>query len=230
MFDQINKFKSYNTPLIILYKIIIFIQQNCLSSLFKFNYMQKIILYFLFGCFTTTSLAQPVKTALYDLVKKLIPDSTGYENVGDWAVGKPKKFPVKWKEDRLIMSEDTSINFYRMGNVDISSPANTDVKWNIMLKGPRMGYTSFSIISTLSKDLINQYSLDSLFKNKSYKAKLIKKCNTKPVAGYYYYELKLPKKDIAFIKTSWVLVNGNAALRIDCYDNRSKYAVKLNCP
>lgn len=198
--------------------------------------MKKITLYFIFGCFSSSITAQVVKTELYELVKKLVTDSTGYENVGDWGVGRPKKFPIKFKEDRLIMSEDTSINFYRMGTADITINGNTiinagsPVKWNVMLKGPRMGYGSFSIISTPSKELINKYTLDSLFKNKSYKAKLLKKCDTKPLAGYYYYEVKFLKKDIAFIKTSWVKVNGLAAVRIDCYDNYSKYAVKFNCP
>ncbi len=197
--------------------------------------MKKIILYIVLGFISSSISAQSVKTELYELVKKLIPDSTGYENVGDWGVGKPKKFPIKFKEDRLIMSEDTSINFYRMGTADITINGNTiinagsPVKWNIMLKGPRMGYGSFSIISTPSKELLNKYTIDSLFKNKSYKAKLIKKCDSKPLAGYYYYEIKLPKKDIFFIKTSWVIVNGLAAIRIDGYDNWSKYAVKLVC-
>ena len=50
------------------------------------------------------------------------------------------------------------------------------------------------------------------------------------LSGYYYYEVKIPKKDIAFIKLSWVSVNGSTAIRIDCFDNWSKYAVKLDCP
>lgn len=199
--------------------------------------MKKIVLYlFITGSFILTASAQAIKTELSDLIKKFINDSTGYENVGDWAVGKPKKFPVKWNEDRLIMSEDTSINFYRMGTADITISGKTfmqknlPVKWNIMLKGPRMGYGSFSILSTASKELPHKVTIDSIFKNKNYKAKLIKKCDANPLAGYYYYEVKLPKKDIAFIKTSWIYVNGLTAIRIDCYDNWSKYAVKLNCP
>jgi hypothetical protein len=73
--------------------------------------MRIFILYLLFTCSALTASAQSPKNELYDLIKKLINDSTGYENVGDWAVGQPKKFPVKWNEDRIIMSEDTSINF-----------------------------------------------------------------------------------------------------------------------
>lgn len=198
--------------------------------------MKKIILYFIIVLSYGSTTAQSTKTELYDLVKKFLYDSTGYENVGDWAVGQPKKFPVKWKADRIEMSDDTSINFYRLCSADISIKGKTfmqgaePVKWNIMLKGPRMGYSSFSIISSPSKDIKTHYTIDSLFGNKNFKAKLLKSCTNKELAGYYYYELKIPKKDIAYIKFSWLSVNGNTAIRIDCYDSWSKYAVKLDCP
>ncbi len=198
--------------------------------------MKQLILYSLISCLSLSATAQSPKTELYDLIKKLLYDSTGYENVGDWAVGQPKKFPVKWKADRIEMSDDTSINFYRMGAAEITvkgqsfMQAGLPVKWNIMLKGPRMGYTSFSIISSLSAEIKPIFNLDSVFGKKPFKVKLFKSCDAKTLAGYYYYELKLPKKDIAFIKLSWLSVNGNTAMRIDCYDSWSKYAVKLDCP
>lgn len=198
--------------------------------------MKKFLLYILFVCSTVTASAQSTKTELYDLIKKLLIDSTGYENAGDWAVGQPKKFPVKWKADQIEMSDDTSINFYRMGSADISikgksfMQAGQAVKWGIMLKGPRMGYSSFSIVSSpLSSEMQPKYNPDSIFGKKPFAAKLIKSCDAKIVSGYYYYQLKLPKKDIAFLKLSWVSVNGNTAIRIDCYNNWSKYAVKLDC-
>lgn len=176
------------------------------------------------------------KTELYDLIKKFITDSTGYENVGDWAVGQPKKFPVKWQSDRLEMSDDTSINFFRRGTANITikgrsfMQAGQTVNWNLMLKGPRMGYTSFSMISSPTSGMQPKYNIDSIFGTKPYTAKLIKKCDDKTFAGYYYYELKMPKKDIAFLKVSWISLNGNTAIRIDSYDRWSKYAVKLDCP
>jgi len=194
--------------------------------------MKKLLLFFalVFSCIAATS--QTAKTELYDLIKKLITDSSDYENVGDWGV----KSPIKWKTENLVMSEDTSINFYRMGAADITIKGQSFrqgtefVKWNIMLKGPRMGYTSFSIISSPTKDFQPKYTIDSLFGKKNFAAKLLKSCDAKTLSGYYYYEVKLPKKDIAFIKFSWISVNGNTAIRIDCYDNFSKYAVKLDCP
>jgi len=180
--------------------------------------------------------AQTSKTEFYELIKKLIYDSTGYENVGDWAVGKPNKFPVSWKADKIEMSPDTSINFYRSGTADLKVKeksflvAGKPITWYVMLKGPRMGYASFSILSQASKDIQPKFTLDSLFGKKPFTAKLIKSCDDKTVAGYYYYELKIPEKDTAFLKISWVSANGSTALRVDGYDNWSKYAVKLDCP
>ncbi len=179
--------------------------------------------------------AQVPKTELYDLIKKLLYDSTGFENIGDWAVGKPKKYPVSWQSDKIEMSNDTSINFYRKGMSDITIKGKQVMstgkagKWNIMLKGPRMGYGSFSIMSPASPDLQPKVSIDSIFAGKPYGAKLLKRCDTKPLLGYYYYEVKLPKKDVAFVKISWLTVNGSTAYRIDGYDSWSKYAVKFDC-
>jgi len=52
--------------------------------------MLKFLLYTLFCILSADAVAQTAKTEMYDLVKKLLDDSTGYENVGDWAV----KIPV----------------------------------------------------------------------------------------------------------------------------------------
>lgn len=172
---------------------------------------------------------------MYDLIKKLLYDSTGYENVGDWAVGQPKKYPVKWKADKIEMSNDTSINFYRLGTADIVIGGKTfmqdaqPVKWNVMLKGARMGYSSFSIISSPSTEITPKLSLDSLFGKKSFAAKLLKSCETKTLSGFYYYEVKLPKKDKVFLKISWISLNGKSAIRIDGYDSWSQYTAKLDC-
>jgi hypothetical protein len=197
----------------------------------------KYILLALINCFLFLfANAQVAKVDLYHFIKKMITDSTGYENVGDWAVGKPKKFAVKWKEDRIVMSEDTSINFYRMGIADITVKGKNftqnglPVKWNVMLKGPRMGYTSFSIVSTPpSAEMKPGFNIDSIFGNNPFKATLLKSCE-KAIGGYYYYQVKLQKKDVAYIKFSWLNLNGNIAMCIDSYDAWSSYAVKLDCP
>ncbi len=175
--------------------------------------------------------AQTTKIGLYDLIKNFMYDSTGYENVGDWAVDNPKKYPVKWKDDGIIMSDDTSINFYRRGSVAViltNDLGSAPLQWQLMLKGARSGYSSFSMLSQPSEKYNNQVTLDSLFGNKKYKARLIKACDNK-VSGYNYYEVNIPKKDPEFLKVSWVSLNGKTVLRIDGYDNWSKYAVKLTC-
>ena len=198
--------------------------------------MRTFILFCLISCSMISATGQATKTELYDLIKKLVPDSTGYENVGAWAVGQPKKYPVKWSEDRIVMSEDTSINFYRMGTADITilgrsfMQAGKPVKWNVMLKGPRMGYASFSIISSQTEMMNPKLKIDSIFGKNPFTAKLLKSCDRKTLSGYYYYEVKIPKKDVTYLKLSWLSVNGNTAIRIDCYDSWSKYAVKLDCP
>jgi hypothetical protein len=197
--------------------------------------MKKLALSILLSCITVIISAQSYKIELYDFIKKLLYDSTGYENVGSWAVDEPKKYPVAWKTEGIVMSDDTSINFYRLGTADITVNkrnflhAGQLVKWNIMLKGARSGYSSFSILSTASNEIQPKYTIDSLFGNKSFTAKLLKSCDTKPVTGYYYYEVKIPKKDVAYLKITWLTINGNTALRIDGYDSWSNYAVKLDC-
>lgn len=198
--------------------------------------MKNFFLCVLIICSTSTLTAQTQKIELYDMIKKLIPDSSGYENVGDWGVGQPKQFPIKWESENLIMSEDTSINFYRRATANISIKGKTfmqssqPVKWNFMLKGPRMGYTSYSIISSPNTEIQPKYTIDSIFGKKPFTAKLLRKCDDKTYAGYYYYEVKLPKKDLVYIKLSWISLNGNTAIRLDAYDSYSKYAVKLECP
>jgi hypothetical protein len=197
--------------------------------------MKKIILLLIITSCCQVLYSQSTTIELRALIEKLVYDSTGYENVGNWDVANSKKIPVKWKTPGVEMSDDTSINFFRSGTLAIIMngktfmQAGTPVKWSIMLKGPRMGYTSFSIVSSPSKELVSKYTIDSLFDKTKYHSRLLKSCETNPVTGFYYYELKLPKKDIAFIKISWISVNGNNAVRIDCYDSYSKYAVKLNC-
>lgn len=197
--------------------------------------MKKLILSIFLSGITIMVAAQSNKTNMYDFIKMLLYDSTGFENVGDWQIGENKKFPVMWKDDRIIMSDDTSINFYRRGIADIVlnnrslKQAGQPVKWNIMLKGARSGYSSFSMLSSPSNEIQPKWSVDSLFGNKPFKAKLLKSCDTKPLTGYYYYEVKIPKKDILYLKISWLTMNGNTALRIDGYDSWSKYAVKLEC-
>ncbi len=196
--------------------------------------MIKLLPAIIFSMFLLHAAAQTPKTELYDFIKKFLYDSTGYENVGDWGVGQPKKYPVKWKSDKIEMSDNIDINFYRLGDADITinnrsfQQAGKPLKWNIMLKGARSGYSSFSIISTPGTEL-HPMNIDSIFAKKIYNAKLLNDCSKKALNGFYYYEIKIPKKDLLFLKLSWITINGNSAIRVDCYDSGSKQYAKLEC-
>lgn len=197
--------------------------------------MKQLLLLLSFTIWCNLLSAQTSKIELSTLIEKFICDSTGYENVGDWDATNTLKLPIKWKTAQIEMSDDTSINFFRSGTANITingksfMRAGTPVVWNLMVKGPRMGYTNFSIVSSPSNEISAKYTIDSLFGKKNFRARLLKSCESNPVTGFYYYELKLPKKDVVFLKITWITVNGNNAIRIDCYDNYSKYAAKLTC-
>jgi hypothetical protein len=195
--------------------------------------MKKYLLLLVSMALVLTASAQTPRIELYDLIKKLLTDSSGYENVGDWGVGSSKNSPIKWKNDQLEMSDDTAINFFRMGTADIlihgKKPEGSSGLWNLMLKGPRMGYISFSILSPVFTAVISGITLDSLFFTKPYKATMLKSCNAAS-SGYNYYAVKIPKKDPAYIRVGWLTQNGKTVLRLDVYDNWSKFAVKLDCP
>ncbi len=198
--------------------------------------MQKFLI-ILLACLTGISLnAQPAKTDLYDFIKAFLYDSTGYENVGDWATGKPKKYPVKWETQHVEMSADTSINFFRLGTADLSfrklslQKNGQPIKWNIILTGSRMGYSKLSIIGTPADNITVPLHIDSLFSGKRYQARLIKACTSHPTVGYNYYELKLPRKDPAYIVITWAKASMGTAIRIDCYDGWSRQQFKEVCP
>jgi hypothetical protein len=184
--------------------------------------------------FSTSAFCQPKKVELFDLVKKLVQDSTGYETTGDWAVGHPSAYPVQWQADRIEMSDDEKINFFRKGTANITVNGatylnmNKPVKWDVMLKGPRMGFSSFSIQSASHKSIAVKMTIDSIFGKKPYNFRLLKACSGE-ASGFYYYEVKMPKKVMAWIKISWACSAGNCRLSLDGYDDWSKQYADLDC-
>ncbi|MEP6676098.1 MAG: hypothetical protein ABJA78_13130 [Ferruginibacter sp.] len=196
--------------------------------------MKKIILSFSAMLFIATTFSQAKKTELYDLIKKLTLDSNS-TSTGDWAVGHPNTWPVQWENDKVTMSDDMDINFFRKGTATISLNGNSfdnggkSAKWMIMLKGARSGYSSYTITSPALQGLHAKEALDSLFGKRSFTYKLLQRCDASANAGFYYYEVHLPKKAIVFMKTGWSCSNGNCSISIDCYDDWSKQYAKLNC-
>jgi hypothetical protein len=182
----------------------------------------------------SVSFGQTRGTELSTLITKLITDSTGFENIGDWAIGNATKYPVTWKTD-LVMSDDPSINFYRSGLSSVMykgktllNAMNRPLPWEVMLKGPRMGYSSYTIISGASAEL-NDFNIESLFPDGNVKSKLIKTCNTAS-GGFDFYEVKITGKDLHYLKISRAEKNGATALRIDGYDSYAMKDAKLDCP
>ena len=199
----------------------------------KSKFMRSIFIVLILAA-SSVSFSQTRGTELSTLITKLITDSTGFENVGDWAIGNATKYPVTWKTD-LVMSDDPSINFYRSGLSSIVykgktllNAMNRPMPWEVMLKGPRMGYSSYTIISGASAEL-NDFSIESLFPDGSVQSKLIKSCNTSGVL-FNFYEVKVPGKDLHFLKISRAEKNGTTAIRIDGYDAFAMKDAKLDCP
>ncbi len=184
----------------------------------------------------TSSFGQAKKTELLDLIKIFVQDSTEYSTAGNWAVGKPKTYPVQWESDRIIMSEDMKINFYRKGTANISVKGNTfndgarPAKWNVMLRGPRMGFSSFNITGPYQKNIYQKQTIDSLLNTKQYTYKLLRSCDSKTGAGFYYYQLSIPKKVTSWLRIGWDCKNAGCSVIIDCYDDWSRQYADLDCP
>lgn len=182
--------------------------------------------------------SQLKKVELYDLVRKMAPDS-GLGMVGDWAVGSPAAYPIKWKSDRIEMSDDIKINFFRTGMATIAVKGkilqNTRqqvCRWTLMLRGPRAGFTNYALNSEpiagwrISTDGV---LIDSLLGNKPCTAKLLKACNLNASSGFNYYQLKLPKKDPLWVKLAWIVSNGACSINLDVYDEFSKTNAAVEC-
>jgi hypothetical protein len=186
------------------------------------NLLSSVILLFI----STLSFAQTKQVELFDLVKKFIPDSSEYSSVGDWAA----TFPVKWTDDRIMMSDDIKINFYRRGTANITVNGKTYGKWSVMLRGPRAGFTNFNISSPNSTDIKAKQTIDNILGKKDYTYTLLKSCDANPNAGYYYYQLKIPKKSTSWLKIAWTCKSGDCKMSLDCYDDGSKQYADLTCP
>ncbi len=65
--------------------------------------MKNILALFIMLLAVTFSFGQSKKIELFDLVRKLVQDSSVSGTSGDWAVGHPATYPVKWQEDRVVM-------------------------------------------------------------------------------------------------------------------------------
>ncbi|MGZ5248280.1 MAG: hypothetical protein ACXWCR_14325, partial [Flavitalea sp.] len=99
--------------------------------------------------------------------------------------------------------------------------------WEVILKGPRMGYSSYTSISGASKEL-NGFNIESLFPDQNVQSKLLKSCNSSN-GGFDFYEVKIPGKDIHYLKISRADQNGATAIKIDGYDAFAMKDAQLDC-
>ncbi len=192
--------------------------------------MQKIFTLFILLLITGFSFGQVKKIELFDLIKKFVQDSAKYDVSGDWSVGHPATFPVKWQADRIEMSDDEKINFFRKGTADITlNGRNFTGKWTVMLMGPRSGFSSFSIASPNISNFRPRQTIDSLFPKKLYSYQLLISCDASSGYGFYYYQIKIPKKVTSWLKVSWLCKEAGCTIILDCYDDWSKQYANLAC-
>ncbi len=192
--------------------------------------MQKMLTLLSLLLITGFSFGQAKRIELFDLVKKFIQDSSEYATSGDWAVGHPATYPVKWQADRIEMSDDEKINFFRKGTTDITVKGySSAAKWPVMLKGPRSGFSSFTISSPVGIHFKSK-QIDSLFGKKLYSSQLLLSCNTEAGSGFHYYQLKIPNKVTSWLKVSWLCKSGSCTVSLDCYDDWSKQYADVACP
>ncbi|MEP7080925.1 MAG: hypothetical protein ABI784_09355 [Ginsengibacter sp.] len=195
--------------------------------------MKAIFSFLIFFLFLFYANAQTKRIELSELFKSLIPDSSEYQITGDWNMKKPDAQTIRWTSDHLEMSDDMTINFFKNALVQVTlkgrnrNPGNS--KWNLMLRGPRMGFDNFNLTSPYLSGYSAPPILDSLLSSNSYKSTLVKSCKPTADKGYNWYKIILPKKITAFIKLAWEKNNDQYRLIIDCYDSWSMKYARLDC-
>lgn len=177
--------------------------------------------------------AQTIPTELQKLVTSFIADESEDAVVGDWAVGEPSKYDVKWSTDKLESGNDPNFSFFRNGMTSAYYRGKTllnsqkPISWAVTLRGPKEGYTSYSIASSPSSEL-NDFSIESIFSKDAGTWNLLSSCDE---AGkkFRFYEVHLPGKTVHYIKISLIPRSTATAIRIDGYDAGSKELASTDC-
>lgn len=190
--------------------------------------MKAIILITILLATTTLCSAQNKAVDIYDLIVRLIPDDQEGGALGDWAVSKPNAYPVKWQDDGIKMSDDLKINFYRRGtaNITINGVAS---KWNVMLKGARSGFTSFTLTSPVLSNIHSPIKMADILGKHNYVSQVSQACHDGATQGFDYYRVSIPKKGLEWMKVSWKCSNAGCVVSVDCYDDFSKQYADLQC-
>jgi hypothetical protein len=96
----------------------------------------------------------------------------------------PAAYLVQWQNERVEMSDDMKINFFRKGTVNILINGHDASKWNIMLRGARSGFSSFNISGMPGKNMGMMQTVDSLLGKKPYTYVLSQACAGNGVTGF----------------------------------------------
>lgn len=152
---------------------------------------------------------------LYDLINLFTPDKKLDYNLYDWKTGANNK-SINWLTSGVEMGEH---EFYREGEAIVSingkvleclEKTTQPCKWGIVLDGVRNGYTSFEISSVTSQEL-EQLTIDQLFKNRKFEAKIITYDDFSKT-----YKVTFPNKKPVEMKIRYSCGSAGCSLAIDC--------------
>lgn len=152
---------------------------------------------------------------LYDLINLFTPEYSEYGILSEWNTEANNK-DIIWLTKGIEMY---GLGFYRNGEVAVTinkqeliclSYRSYPCKWDIILTGPRPGYTSFSISGVNHRDL-DPMTLDEMFKGREFTKQLIKKEDYTET-----YKVIFPKKNPLRMEISWSCGSAGCSLSIDC--------------
>ncbi len=192
--------------------------------------MRKFSLLLLLMAAGNMSRAQTIPTELQKLIISFIPAEG---SLASWGVGNPSMYDVKWSADKVESSDDPSINFYRNGMTSAYYRGKTllnsqkPISWAVSIKGPKDGFTNYSIVSSPSSEL-NNFSIESIFTNDAATWTLLQSCDEEG-RKFRFYEVRVPGKDVHYLRIQLIPRSSATAIRIDGYDAASKDNADLGC-
>ncbi|HQX44632.1 MAG TPA: hypothetical protein PK209_08760 [Saprospiraceae bacterium] len=159
--------------------------------------MKKFLVLFLLGSVSLMSKAQTTSIDLYDLLKKMVPDSSSTTLSCDWKKGNSPAGLIKWES---ISPKKNQVEYFKNGTLKLLSHDQKPEDASIFLSGTALsGYSEIQISMTPpTEDGIESYKMEKLLGKKPAAIKLIKDDG----GGFpmYYYEVKFPgKKPVWFI-------------------------------
>ena len=162
----------------------------------------------------SSKLIKPIE--LFDLINLFTPNEKLDYNLYEWET-EANNTSINWLTHGVEMRDH---DFYREGETVVSVNAKViecldqnsyPCKWGLALYGVRGGYTSFEISSVQSQAL-EEMSLEELFKNNKFEAKILKtdEFNNKT------YLVKFPNKKSIKMTVNWSCGSAGCSLNVKC--------------